>query len=181
VCRWLIFSPSLALALSLLFSFPLAHSPSHSLPLSGGPSLSVSQDGCGCQTTQSRTFSSLYYTTKILTSSSLKNPYFQLVVLKPITNFSRLLSPISFIRRIGDKHPDPFISLSLSLSCFIFSLDFFALGFDFFAMVNFGYVWSIDPLQKNGLCQKIGLLSEKKVKDSVCVAALLQLHCRLVL
>jgi hypothetical protein len=86
-----------------------------SLPLSGGPSLSVSQDGCGCQTTQSRTFSSLYYTTKILTSSSLKNPYFQLVVLKPITNFSRLLSPISFIRRIGDKHPDPFISLSLSL------------------------------------------------------------------
>jgi len=37
-------------------------------------------------------------------------------------------------------------------------------------------------LQKDGSWQKIGLLSEtKKGKDSVFVAALLQLHCRLVL
>ena len=90
MCRWLIFSPSpsLSLALSLLIFFPLAHSPSHS------PSLFPSLCLAGRVWFPDK---KLYFQLVVLSN---KKPYLQLVVLKPISYLSRLLSPISCIRRI---------------------------------------------------------------------------------
>ena len=89
MCRWLIFSPSLSLALSLLFSFALVHFPSHSHSLF--PSL------CLAGRVWFPDDKKLYFQLVVLYN---KKPYLQLVVLKPITYLSRLLSPISFITRI---------------------------------------------------------------------------------